>query len=260
MARPERLELPTYWFEASRSIRLSYGRVRTHRIIDCGMTEPGPVEIEIKLRVEAGARAAAELLNKHGYRERKTRTFQADQLFDLEDNALRDTGRLLRLRLAGGASILTYKGPPLGGPHKSREELETQIDDGSALRSILLRLGYQPGFRYEKYRTVFQRPDEEGSGEIGLDETPIGVFLELEGPADWIDRTARQLGFSSADYVTASYGSLYREHLKLHGGSADMAFDEAHRADGEPRTAKDVGEETGEQRPEEKRPPQEKRP
>ncbi len=29
MARPERLELPTYWFEASRSIRLSYGRVAT---------------------------------------------------------------------------------------------------------------------------------------------------------------------------------------------------------------------------------------
>ena len=27
MARPERLELPTYWFEASRSIQLSYGRL-----------------------------------------------------------------------------------------------------------------------------------------------------------------------------------------------------------------------------------------
>ena len=26
MARPERLELPTYWFVASRSIQLSYGR------------------------------------------------------------------------------------------------------------------------------------------------------------------------------------------------------------------------------------------
>jgi hypothetical protein len=26
VARPERLELPTYWFEASRSIHLSYGR------------------------------------------------------------------------------------------------------------------------------------------------------------------------------------------------------------------------------------------
>jgi hypothetical protein len=27
VARPERFELPTYWFEASCSIRLSYGRV-----------------------------------------------------------------------------------------------------------------------------------------------------------------------------------------------------------------------------------------
>ena len=26
--RPERLELPTYWFEASRSIQLSYGRAK----------------------------------------------------------------------------------------------------------------------------------------------------------------------------------------------------------------------------------------
>ena len=26
LARPERFELPTYWFEASCSIRLSYGR------------------------------------------------------------------------------------------------------------------------------------------------------------------------------------------------------------------------------------------
>src|SRR6184192_3377569 len=26
LARPERFELPTYWFEASRSIQLSYGR------------------------------------------------------------------------------------------------------------------------------------------------------------------------------------------------------------------------------------------
>ena len=29
MVRPERLELPAYWFEASRSIQLSYGRTHT---------------------------------------------------------------------------------------------------------------------------------------------------------------------------------------------------------------------------------------
>ena len=32
MARPERLELPAYWFEASRSIQLSYGRALVVRI------------------------------------------------------------------------------------------------------------------------------------------------------------------------------------------------------------------------------------
>ncbi|HEY7337080.1 MAG TPA: class IV adenylate cyclase [Bryobacteraceae bacterium] len=190
------------------------------------MDEMGPVETEIKLRVEGGAPVAAHLLEQRGYRVREPRMLQADQLFDLSTNALQDSDRLLRVRSSGDVSTLTYKGPSLGGPHKRREELETQVQDGVALRSILFRLGYLPGFRYEKYRTTFTEPGEESGANIGLDETPIGVFLELEGPADWIDKTARRLGFSPPDYVTASYRSLYREHLKLHGGPADMVFNE----------------------------------
>ena len=34
MARPERFELPTNWFEASYSIQLSYGRVQGRDYID----------------------------------------------------------------------------------------------------------------------------------------------------------------------------------------------------------------------------------
>jgi adenylate cyclase class 2 len=44
-----------------------------------------------------------------------------------------------------------------------------------------------------------------------LDETPIGVYMELEGSPRWIDRAARRLGFSERDYITASYGRLYLE-------------------------------------------------
>ncbi len=58
-----------------------------------------------------------------------------------------------------------------------------------------------------------------------LDETPVGVFLELEGPPEWIDRTAGTLGFSEGDYITLSYLELHR---RVTGGeTGDMVFGSA---------------------------------
>jgi adenylate cyclase class 2 len=58
-----------------------------------------------------------------------------------------------------------------------------------------------------------------------LDETPIGVFLELEGPPDWIDRAAGELGFKEDNYITASYGALYIEDCRRCGEApGDMTF------------------------------------
>ena len=70
---------------------------------------------------------------------------------------------------------------------KSREEIETELADGAAFEAILAALGYSRTFRYEKYRTKFVSASRTGSGLITLDETPIGSFLELEGPEYWID-------------------------------------------------------------------------
>jgi adenylate cyclase class 2 len=58
-----------------------------------------------------------------------------------------------------------------------------------------------------------------------LDETPIGWYMELEGAPRWIDRTARELGFSEDDYITASYGALYQQWSPSRGVKpADMVF------------------------------------
>jgi adenylate cyclase class 2 len=190
----------------------------------------GPIETEIKLPLKDGAGPAILLLERYGYRITQPRTLQADQVFDFPDGALRESGRLLRLRSENAASengvaILTYKGPVLSAsPHKSREELETSVADGATLEKILERLGFVPSFHYEKYRTTFQASAEPGL--IALDETPIGVFLELEGPAYWIDRTALRLGFAPRDYVTASYSALYRAFRESHEGLPDMRFGE----------------------------------
>jgi adenylate cyclase class 2 len=182
------------------------------------------IETEIKLRIPEGGEAGRALLERHGCRVIEPRTFLDDQVFDLPDQTMLRSGRLLRVRFANGAATLTYKGPSLPGKHKQREELEAFTQNSEALPAILNRLGYSRAWRYEKYRTTYVDGAETAHAVIALDETPIGVFLELEGPGEWIDGTAGRLGFERKDYILASYGSLYREYLKLHGGPADMVF------------------------------------
>jgi adenylate cyclase class 2 len=173
-----------------------------------------PREIEIKLAV-SGADEGRRLLRAAGFRLSKRRVFEANTLFDTSRQTLRRAGRLLRVRQAGRLGTLTYKGPAAIGKYKDREELEVQTSDPPRLTEMLARLDFRPVFRYEKYRTEYRRGGETGLAT--LDETPVGVFLELEGAPGWIDRNARRLGFREAGYITASYGALYAEYCRKHG-------------------------------------------
>jgi len=179
-------------------------------------------EVEIKLRV-GSVEQAKRLLRTAGFKVSKRRIFESNTVFDTSSLELRASSRLLRLRQSGNAHILTFKGTPTAGRHKTREEIETSLGDAEALREILARLGFKVVFRYEKYRTEFRRPDEAGLAT--LDETPIGVFLELEGSPTWIDRAARLLGFSESDYLTESYGGLFLQWCSKKGIKSDrMVF------------------------------------
>jgi adenylate cyclase class 2 len=178
------------------------------------MAQTGHIEVEIKLAMP-GAAFARRLLRKAGFRARRRRALESNLIFDTAEGSLRRTGRLLRLRCWGGWWWLTFKGPPVAGPHKRREELEVRIDDGAAVSAILERLGLASSYCYEKYRAEYQRTGERGT--VALDETPIGVYLELEGSPAWIDRAARRLGFGPADYVLSSYATLYGEHCQRAG-------------------------------------------
>lgn len=170
-------------------------------------------EVEVKLAVR-DARSARRRLLTAGFKVSVRRTFETNLVFDTADMTLRRSSRLLRLRQAGKTITLTYKGAPLPGKHKSREELEVEVADLAGMTAILGRLGYQQAFRYDKYRTEFHQSGR--SGEVMLDETPVGVFIELEGSPSWIDRTARRLGFDEDAYITASYARLYLEWCAAH--------------------------------------------
>jgi adenylate cyclase class 2 len=136
---------------------------------------------------------------------------------------LRKRGVLLRVRGAGKTVTCTFKGPEIPGRLKRREETEFGVSELGTCLAVFEALGYREAFRYEKYRTEFSRNGERGIAT--LDETPIGVYVELEGPARWIDRSAKALGFSRDAYVTASYGQLYFAWCKASGVKpAGMTF------------------------------------
>ncbi len=57
--------------------------------------------------------------------------------------------------------------------------------------SILRALGLYSTFRYEKFRTTYALPGIRGL-KVEFDETPVGLFLELEGRC----RHHRSCGYS----------------------------------------------------------------
>lgn len=184
------------------------------------------IETEIKLRLPDAA-TGRKLLRRAGLKVKRRRKFESNLVYDTAEFSLRQRGELLRLRLSGRDMVLTFKGRPVPARHKTREEIETALGDITVMDQILRHLGFQVVFRYEKYRTEYA--PARGTGVVTLDETPIGVFLEIEGEAGWIDRTAQRLGFNQSDYISASYGSLYASFCTEHGlQENEMVFPKAY--------------------------------
>jgi adenylate cyclase class 2 len=165
-------------------------------------------EIEVKLAV-ANVPAMRATLAVAGFVESVPRSLEQNRIYDWPDGSLRQRGELIRLREYAGHRILTYKGPATVDRHKQREEIEVDIADTAILAIILGKLGLEPRFRYEKFRSEWKHHAEPGTAM--LDETPIGAFLELD--------------FTEADYLNLSYARLYTNHCASLGQTAgDMVF------------------------------------
>lgn len=179
-------------------------------------------EVEVKLRVE-NLSALGLRLQQSGFRLVTPRTHEMNTLYDFADGRLRARGEVLRIRRYGDKWTITHKSKSTAGKHKSRAETETQVGNGEALAHIFHSLGLEPSFRYEKYRAEWS--DDEG--HVVLDETPIGDLAELEGPPEWIDRTAARLGIQVSEYITLSYAQMFYEWRRKTGSkAAEMTWKE----------------------------------
>ena len=178
------------------------------------------LEREIKLRFGSpeGARAAVLAAGATPLRGRR---LQEDCLLDTTDELLRQRRSVLRVRMEASKSLLTFKGPVQPSTMKLREELETVVGDGTLLLRVLEELGFHVWFRYEKYREEFALDDVI----VAIDETPVGIFVEIEGGDRGIAQMAQALGRGPADYLLDSYRGLYAKDCAERGVPiADMLF------------------------------------
>ena len=183
-------------------------------------------EIEIKFRI-SDLGALAEKLRLAGFRLKTPRTHEMNVLYDRPGKPLRRKGQLLRLRKYGSEWLLTHKSKGSSGRHKTRIETQTKVADGEKMEAILNSLGYKPSFRYEKFRAEWT----DTTGDVVIDETPIGNFGEIEGPPQWIDRTAQLLGVTADQYITSNYADLFLNWRKRARSKAkEMTFREVARS------------------------------
>ena len=179
------------------------------------------LEREIKLQFPSveDARAAVAAI---GCTPLLGRRLQEDALLDTEDELLRRRRCVLRVRVENGKSRVTFKGPVQPSVMKVREEQETIVGDGEVLLRVFEELGLHVWFRYEKYREEFSREDVT----VAIDETPVGVFVEIEGAEHGIAAAAEALGRSPSDYIVDSYRSLFLQRREAFGlAGPDMLFD-----------------------------------
>lgn len=211
-------------------------------------------ETEIKLRV-GDPQSFLRKLKKLGARRvfaGTGRIHERNVVFDTPDKTLARRGQLLRIRIetpdrpvktkaskAAQPALLTFKRPTRAQRQakssasgvrlfKVREELELEVSDAAMLTKVFGGLGMRPTFTYEKFRTTFILPKSQRWAKgllIEVDETPIGTFVEFEGPAAAIDRATRMLDYSESDYILTNYLRLYLDDCRRRGEHpADMLF------------------------------------
>jgi adenylate cyclase, class 2 len=140
-------------------------------------------EIEVKFRVKDLA-GLERRLGERGLSPEGTVEHQDSYLAHPTRDFAR-TGEAFRIRAEGDLNRITYKGAKLGGPTKTREEIEVEFASGTQAREQLARvfalLGFQPVALVRKRRSEFRLEFQGRAMVVALDEADgLGTFAEVE--------------------------------------------------------------------------------
>ena len=153
--------------------------------------------------------------------------------YDLADGSLVARKQVLRLRKDTQAR-LTFKGPGVMEEDVLlRKEVEVVVSDFDTTNRLLEALGYQVVMMYEKYRANYLLD----SLVMSVDETPLGLFVELEGesPAQ-VRKATNVLELNWDARINLSYSALLSLFNQNTGNSFhDLSFDALQGLDVSPK-------------------------
>ena len=190
-----------------------------------------PIETEVKLRCESVEHFKKRLENSGAtLKLKRDRHFEDNFILDSDARSLGGRLAALRVRKTDDLATVTLKELPPADSQvsrfKSRIELETRVGDAEVMLEIFARLGFRKCFRYQKYRTVYEAFLPTGESlDVMFDETPIGVFAELEGLEADVARTLEMIGAERDEHILQSYLAIQIEECERQGKPlSDMVF------------------------------------
>jgi adenylate cyclase class 2 len=135
--------------------------------------------------------------------------------------ALDERGAMLRLRKIDDTCYLTYKEKLRSdSDYKHKIEFETLVSNVEATESIIEMLGYHLSVVYEKHRKTWHL----GDVEIVLDELPFGVYMEIEGSIEDIEKTEKLLEVEDLEHEPRGYSRLTAKYGKDVDGVMESRF------------------------------------
>lgn len=149
---------------------------------------------------------------------------QCDEYFAHPARDFAATGEAFRIRSAGEANTLTYKGPLIDPQTKTRSECEVRLaagpDQAARMTELLHSLGFRSAGRVDKTRTCYALSWRGYDAVLALDEVDgLGPFLELEIVSDEARWTAARDALLELAATLGLENCERRSYLELLRGS-----------------------------------------
>ncbi len=169
-------------------------------------------EIEVKYKLK-DKKVVLDWLNQNA-KEIKNRYM--DRTYSLWDRikALSRMGVFVRTRQEGSKHTFTIKTRDLKlvSRYAERTEYNLEIEDASRMAEMLRMIGLEDMRILEKYRTMWKYK----VCIIVIDETPIGDFIEIEGPKQNLEELIKILKLKGKR-ITQAYWDVYRDYCRKKG-------------------------------------------